>query len=61
MRSLFAAFSTEPSESCNQQFNSINDFNEVNATPLISITADEVIVFNLAALAEAIYVSPFTG
>ncbi|MDE0445311.1 MAG: SEC-C metal-binding domain-containing protein [Spirochaetaceae bacterium] len=59
VRNLFVAFSIDPSCSCNHHFNSIDDFNQANAKPLISISTDDIIVFNLTAVAEAIYVSPF--
>ena len=60
VRNVFAAFSVKLTDSCNQQFNSINDFNLANAAPLIPTSvADEFVLFNLNALAEALYVSPY--
>ena len=60
VRNVFAAFSVEVTNSCNQQFNSINDFNLANAAPLIPTSVgDKFILFNLSALAEALYVSPY--
>ena len=60
VRNVLTAFSVELSDSCNQEFNSINDFNLANAAPLIPMSAgNEFILFNLNALAEAMYASPY--
>jgi hypothetical protein len=58
VRRVLASF-TLPSDERNVGFNEINDFNVVNAYPLLSPREDEFILFNIYSLVEALYESPF--
>jgi len=46
-------------EDRNQTYRSLNDFNRINAAPLIRVDDNQFISFLAASLAEAIYESPY--
>lgn len=56
--SVLSAF-TLAIEDNNQQFRELNDFNVVNAKPLLRKSEDEFVLFHPYAFAEALYESPF--
>lgn len=43
----------------NHSFSALNDFNAVNASPILEIDQEHFLLFHFNALAEAIYESPF--
>lgn len=55
---ILDAFSLPVAER-NKSFNSVSDFNYVNACPILRISANEYILFQSYSLFEAIYESPF--
>ncbi len=55
---VFAAFSVPPAEN-NRSFQTLNDFNIVNAAPLIRYSDDSFVLFQNHSLVEAMYESPF--
>jgi len=56
--SVLDAFSLLPTDH-NESFNSVSDFNSVNAYPLIRISDTKFILFQSYSLVEALYESPF--
>jgi len=44
---------------CNQRFNAINDYNEINAKPLIKIENRGYLLFQAYSICEALYESPY--
>ena len=60
VRKVFAAFSVELSDSSNSDFNSINDFNLINATPLVPVSSkNDFFLFNTTVLSDSLYTSPY--
>ena len=57
IRKILDAF-TIPKESNNQTFLSVSDYNISNSHPLIKVTEDRYILFQIYSLAEAFYESP---
>ena len=55
---VFAAFSV-PSTENNRSFQTLNDFNIINAAPLIRYSDDSFVLFQNHSLVEAMYESPF--
>jgi len=55
---VLAAFAVRLGER-NEQFAALDDFNIVNALPLIPVNEDAYILFHVHSLAEALYESPF--
>ena len=58
VQNVFTAFSVPPTEN-NRSFQTLNDFNIVNAAPLIRYSDDSCILFQSPRFVEAMYESPF--
>lgn len=48
-----------PTNMNNQNFNTINDFNVINAYPILELNNGEYVLFNQFSLSEALYETPF--
>ena len=60
VRKVFTAFSVELSDSSNSEFDSVNDFNLINATPLIPVSPkNDFFLFNTTVLSDSLYTSPY--
>jgi len=58
VKHVLESFTVKPSE-YNDQFNSLHDFNIVNACPLMLTTDGSYILFDIYSFSEALYESPF--
>jgi len=50
---------TAPIGACNETFKTLNDFNIINASPLIPMPDGRYVLFHIYSLAEALYEAPF--
>lgn len=48
-----------PAGACNEQFTALNDFNIINASPLIPMPDGRYALFHIYSLVEALYEAPF--
>jgi hypothetical protein len=48
-----------PARACNEQFSALNDFNIINASPLIPMPEGRYALFHIYSLVEALYEAPF--
>lgn len=56
---ILKTFSIHPASGCNNKFDSLNAFNQANATPFINLNDKDFLLFQHYSLNEAFYETPF--